>query len=145
MKDNVCTMVSCMSYPPECTLNSGPKPCCDTCRRGTVVAMGAASGQLIANSFYDRLYHSLITPRWGHLIEVPYPEGSKRLHHGVMHASYTRHYAKPPDCTIPTLEERAAADRKLLTCDVTFTATTGTNGTLLLGVCATPVLLARKE
>lgn len=100
------------------------------------MAMGAASGKLVADSFYDRLYHSLITPLWGHLVEVPYPEGSQRLNHGVMHSSYARHYKRHPDCSILTLEAQAAASREPVTCDISFTATTSTNGTLLLGANA---------
>jgi hypothetical protein len=102
------------------------------CRRGAIVALGAASGELIANSFYDRLYNVLLMRRWGHLVEVPYPEGSQRLQHGLMHATYTRHYKRPSDCRILSLED-AASVAEPLTHDVTFTASTSAGGTLLLG------------
>jgi FAD dependent oxidoreductase len=92
------------------------------CRRGAVVALGSASGALIASSFSDSMYASLLSRRWGVLLSAAYPGGAAPLRHGTMDASYARHYA------------RAAAG----TCaqagpDITFTACTSADGRLLLG------------
>ena len=103
-------------------------------RKGIVVAMGAASGDLVARSFYDRLYSVLFTRRWGHLVEMPYPAGAEQLRHGLMDAAYTKHYASAADCTIPSAAEGAAAAAvPPPPPDITFTATTSATGSLLVG------------
>lgn len=59
-----------------------------------MLAAGAWSGDIVARSFYDRLYRTLLAPRAGHLLELPYPDGMQRLSTGVMASGYTRHYTR---------------------------------------------------
>ena len=93
-----------------------------------MIAMGCASGQVIADSFYDQLYTQLLRKRWGLLLELPYPEGVPRLRHGTMDVSYMAHYAAE--------HAPAPAPPPQGLDDVTFTACTSTDGMLLLGACS---------
>jgi hypothetical protein len=106
-----------------------PATCCFTLidarthRRGVVIAMGCASGQIVYTSVRDALYRDIIQPRCGFLVETPYLPGMQRLRHGIMEAAYTKHYAKDDSC-------EADGNHDL---DITFTASSGPSGTLLVG------------
>lgn len=102
---------------------------------GAIVAMGAASGNFIAASFGDKMYYELLRKHWGLLIRLPYPEslapGSAPLQHGVMEASYARHYSRASGTEHSVCEGAAALPAGVA--DITFTACTAADGQLLLG------------
>ena len=128
-----------------------------------VLALGWQAARLIHTTFQDMYYKDLIEPRLGHLIECPYPAVATPLRHGLMEASYTAHYSLaksmadaqsggdvqngdvsgtrgaeavsqllsrsgPGEGDGSVAEEGAASVQ-----DITFTATTSAQGTLLLG------------
>lgn len=101
--------------------------------KGAVVAMGAASGNFIADSFGDKMYSEILHKHWGLLIRIPYPhslpQGCEPLQHGIMEASYTRHYSQH------SVSDSASGNAALPAgvADLTFTACTGAGGQLLLG------------
>lgn len=96
-----------------------------------MIAMGCASAQVIADSFYDQHYAQLLRKRWGLLLEVPYPDGMAPLRHGTMDMSYMSHYK----AQLPT--DRAGGGGAVTAAggveDITFTACTSLDGNLLLG------------
>lgn len=97
-----------------------------------MIAMGCASAQVIADSFYDQHYAQLLRKRWGLLLEVPYPDGVAPLRHGTMDMSYMAHYkAQAPAGGGGGGEADTAAGGVE---DITFTACTSLDGNLLLGV-----------
>lgn len=100
---------------------------------GAVVAMGAATGHFISDSFGDKMYSELLHKRWGLLLRLPYPQylpqGSQPLQHGVMESSYTQHYSQERDTTSSSSDAGLPAGVS----DVTFTACTAADGQLLLG------------
>ena len=57
-----------------------------------VLAAGAWSAELIRLSFYDQFYAGLLSPRAGHLLEMPYPHGVAPLGAAVMDAAYSRYH-----------------------------------------------------
>eukprot|EP00892_Ulva_mutabilis_P007186 jgi/Ulvmu1/483/UM001_0491.1 len=97
--------------------------------KGAVIAMGCASAQVIADSFYDQMYSQLLRKRWGLLLELPYPDGVAPLRHGTMDVSYMGHYA----AEAPAAQHSTTSPLPEGVQDVTFTASTSTDGMLLLG------------
>lgn len=96
------------------------------------MALGAASGSLIADSFKDEVYRDMLKKRWGLLIRVPYPslpDGMQPLRLGLMEAAYSKHYSR---ADTGVLKVSSAEQPKGVT-DLTFTACTGASGQLLLG------------
>ncbi|KAK9787849.1 hypothetical protein WJX73_005712 [Symbiochloris irregularis] len=87
-----------------------------------VVAAGAWTGHLLASipPLAGQGWDTKVLPRRGHLLEVVPPSGMPALRHGLMEAEYAQHY------TSTTPADTAG-------CDFTFTATTSTSGTLLIG------------
>lgn len=136
------------------------------CRRGVVVALGAASGTLMLNSFADAMYGDLFLPRLGHLLELDYPAGVTPLRHGLMEASYAAHCSAPargaagsgaangvasPDALDVVAQGAAQAAQDAPQApgsglqaapSVTFTATTSAAGKLLIGAAAVPACCA---
>ena len=99
-----------------------------------VVAAGAWSGQLLAAATGQPSWQQLLQPRRGHLLELQPPKGMARVNHGIMEVAYTKHYSSK----MHHQQEHLAAVESPGTSsedevDVTFTATTSMEGTLLIG------------
>ena len=91
-----------------------------------VLAAGAWSGRLLAQALDESSWQTSLEPRRGHLIELSRPRWMPPLRHGLMEVGYTRHYltANNAAAQVPTSSE---------TNDVTFTATSTAQGSILVG------------
>ncbi|GAX84703.1 hypothetical protein CEUSTIGMA_g12125.t1 [Chlamydomonas eustigma] len=102
-------------------------------RLATVVASGVWSGQLMASLTGDTVWGKLLQPRRGHLIEVAPPPGMPPIKHGMMEMSYTQHYAPGSSTTTSLPQQPHVHHDNNEAVDITFTATTSTSGSLLIG------------
>uniref|UniRef100_A0A061SKG1 FAD-dependent oxidoreductase domain-containing protein 1 n=1 Tax=Tetraselmis sp. GSL018 TaxID=582737 RepID=A0A061SKG1_9CHLO len=94
--------------------------------RGTVVAAGAWTGRLLSEWLGDERWERAIGPRFGQLLELKPPPGMAELRSGLMESCYAKHYAEPSLARGPRHVPEGG-------CDITFTATTGAAGELLVG------------
>lgn len=102
-------------------------------KEAVVVAAGVWSGELLGAFTGDQRWLGVLRPRRGHLLEVEAPVGMAPLRHGVMEVSYTKHYAGAASMAQP-----ATGTHAVQPLDITFTATTSAQGTLLLGSSREP-------
>lgn len=110
------------------------------CRRvtaawGVVVAMGAWSGDFLAEQTGETRWADAFHPRRGLLLEMPRPADMPPVAHGLMEMGYTQHYSRggsvSGDSNASAKAAVAAAEGEGV--DITFTATTSASGTLLVG------------
>jgi glycine/D-amino acid oxidase-like deaminating enzyme len=113
-------------------------------RRGVVITAGAWSGEFIARELAAPAWKDALKPRRGHLLELSPPSGMAPLQRGLMEVGYTAHYspggkaaaaaaAASPSHTSAVSSSSASSSSSAAAADITFTATTSGNGTLLVG------------
>jgi len=56
---------------------------------GVVIAAGAWSGPLLAESLGEEVWRTALQPRKGHLLEIQPPNGQPGIRHGLMEMGYT--------------------------------------------------------
>ncbi|KAK9830316.1 hypothetical protein WJX72_010961 [[Myrmecia] bisecta] len=101
-------------------------------RLGVVVAAGAWTSKFLCASLPGIAggWATQFQPRRGHLLEFEAPEGMPPVRHGLMEMGYTKHYAKGDQ---PASQGHAHTPTGIEAADITFTATTSTSGSLLVG------------
>jgi glycine/D-amino acid oxidase-like deaminating enzyme len=116
---------------------------------GVVIAAGTWTGPLLAAATGTPSWQRMFQPRRGHLLVLPPPEGMARVNHGIMELAYTKHYSRSSrhheQKIAPVVSPGTSSEDEV---DVTFTATTSMDGTLLLGkrggYCALHCVVDRK-
>lgn len=97
-----------------------------------MVALGCQSSRLVSSSLAGAAeYAGMVHSRCGFLVEAAYPRGVPALRHGVMEAAYALNYRRPPPAGAAGAPP--VAPRPAVSVDVAFTATSGCDGTLLVG------------
>ncbi|KAJ9533393.1 hypothetical protein QJQ45_026374 [Haematococcus lacustris] len=130
-------------------------------RNATIVAAGAWSGELLSQATGQPCYQRALQPRKGHLLQLPRPQDMPPLSHGAMEMAYTKHYPAAALTSAPTQAQQqpqqqqqqqqqqqhsdsqptAVVSAGSSSCvqqsaheiDITFTATTSADGSLLVG------------
>jgi len=95
-----------------------------TAERATVAAAGAWTGSFLAEMLSEPRWKEAIGPRPGQLLELDsLPPGMVPLSYGIMEMSYAKHYQTGGGHTASEVADL----------DITFTATCGASGELLIG------------
>ncbi|EFJ47144.1 oxidoreductase [Volvox carteri f. nagariensis] len=110
-------------------------------RHALVLSAGVWTGGLLSAATGDPVWAQLLQPRRGHLLEMPRPAAMPPVTHGMMEMSYTKHYAtaSAPKAAAPAASSPSSSASSSSSAsprepaDITFTATTGASGSLLIG------------
>ncbi|KAJ9533808.1 hypothetical protein QJQ45_026900 [Haematococcus lacustris] len=127
-------------------------------RNATIVAAGAWSGELLSQATGQPCYQRALQPRKGHLLQLPRPQDMPPLSHGAMEMAYTKHYPAAALTSAPTQAQQqpqqqqqqqqhsdsqptavvsagssCCVQQSAHEIDITFTATTSADGSLLVG------------